>query len=142
VVAKVKAAVGSLATVYCTEDDVKAGVNVHEKIQDQIDKSAMVIGLYTANGADSIYLHEEIGYAKKAKKLILPVVASGVADQKLGMLQGIEQIRIDETAEDWMTRLTLRVRELVRADAKNNATLDLMFGVALIAVVVFAMSQS
>jgi hypothetical protein len=116
-VAQVKTALSPLATVYCTEDDGQAGLNVHTKIQDQIRKSDFMIVLLSNNGAESIYLHQEIGFARSADKLIIPVVSVGVTSHKLGMLEGLEYIQIDDT-DDWLARLSSRVDVLVRTEAE------------------------
>ena len=127
-VAQVKTALSPLVTVYCTEDDGQAGVNVHTKIQEQIRKSDFMIVLLSNSGAESIYLHQEIGFARSADKLIIPVVSVGVTSHKLGMLEGLEYIQIDNT-DDWLARLSSRVDMLVRAEAealvrpRNEATL-------------------
>lgn len=138
IVAQVKTAVGSLATVYCTEDDVQAGVNVHMKIQKQIQKCDLMVVLLTTNGAESAYLHQEIGFAKKAGKLIIPVVSSGVSNHKLGMLEGIEYIKIDEDDDRWLSRLSVRVESLM-VDSDTMTTV-LAIGVLLVVVGVLVVS--
>lgn len=143
-VAQVKAAVGTLASVYCTEDDIQAGSNVHVKIQQQIRKSELMIVLLSNHGAESIYLHQEIGFARSAGKLIIPLVAPGLSSTRLGMLEGIEYIQIDEGA-DWLTRLSARVEGLVRAsEAKakaDKATTDLVVAIVAMAAVLVAARQ-
>jgi|GEM_PF-1694934 len=143
-VAQVKAAVRSLAAVYCTEDDVQAGINVHSKIQAQIRKSDLMIVLLSHNGAASPYLHQEIGFAKSAGKLIIPVVSTDVSARSLGMLEGIEYIQLDDDV-DWLTRLSIRVEAVVRtseAKAKaDKATTDLVLSVVVLAAVLLAARQ-
>lgn len=115
VVAKVKSAVGSLATIYCTEDDGQAGTNVHAKIKRELDNSDVVIALLTKTAANSPYVHQELGYAQRAKKLIIPVISADVTNDQLAMLEGIEYIRIDEgSSADWLDRLTKRIEAVVR----------------------------
>ena len=38
----------------------------------------MLFALFTKNGGQSSYVQQEIGYAKKAGKIIVPFVESGV----------------------------------------------------------------
>jgi hypothetical protein len=103
VIAQVKLAVGSLATVYCTEDDNRAGVNVHKKVQREIDKSDFVIALLTKEAAVSSYVHHELGWAQKAGKLIIPVISGEVSPKDLAMLEGIEYINIDDSIREAAT---------------------------------------
>lgn len=46
-------------------------------------------------GATSPFVHQEIGYARKAKKLIIPLVEPGISSSQLAMLQGLEYIPFD-----------------------------------------------
>jgi hypothetical protein len=137
-VAQVKAAVGTVATVYCTEDDVQAGVNVHTKIQERIRKSEFVIVLLTSRSADRIYLHQEIGLAKEAGKLIIPLVGNDVPASKLGLLEGTEYIQIDEPNSDWMPRLSRRVQGLVR----DRVATDVALGIVLVVAGILLLSES
>lgn len=143
-VRQVKAAIGKLAIVYCTEDDVQAGSNVHTKIQGQIRKSELMIVLLSTDGAESIYLHQEIGFAKSEGKLIIPVVAAGLSSTRLGMLEGIEYIQIDDRA-DWLTRLSAHVEALVRASEEkakaDKATTDLVLAIVAVAALVMVARQ-
>ncbi len=59
------------------------------KIGEMIDKSDCVLALLTKNGGRSIYVNQEIGYARKAGKLIIPVIEYGV---EKGFLEGLEYI--------------------------------------------------
>jgi len=145
-VAQVKAAIGTRATVYCAEDDVRAGVNVHSKIQAALAKSDLVIALISDHGARSIYLHQETGFAKSSNKMIIPVVSANASQTSLGMLEGIEYIKLDEN-EDWLTRLSARVEPLVRENAQaakleaDRGTTNLILAAVLLAAVLLAAKQ-
>jgi TIR domain len=134
---QVKSAVGSLATVYCTEDDGRAGVNVHAKIQREIDKSDVVIALLTPSADASPYVHQELGWAQRAHKLIIPLVSSEVPRDHLGMLQGVEYIRIDgDRADGWVGRLSGRIDALVRRNELENTSVGILLivlGILLLA---------
>jgi hypothetical protein len=43
----------------------------------------------------SPYVHQEVGYAKALKKVVVPLVQPGVSQENLAMLQGIEYIQFD-----------------------------------------------
>lgn len=59
---------------YLAEHDVKPGGVLASKIEKAIDDSAAVVVLITDNSVNSAYVQQEVGYARKAKKLIIPVV--------------------------------------------------------------------
>jgi TIR domain-containing protein len=80
---------------YLAEHNVKAGGVLASKIEQAIDNSAAVVVLITDNSVNSVYVQQEIGYARKAKKLIVPVVQLGITSEQLGMLQGVEYISFD-----------------------------------------------
>ncbi len=143
-VAQVKAAVGSLAAVYCTEDDVQAGVNAHSKIQAQIRKSDLMIVLLSHNGGRLSLPTSGDRLRQERRKLIIPVVSTDVSARSLGMLEGIEYIQLDDDV-DWLTRLSIRVEAVVRtseAKAKaDKATTDLVLSVVVLAAVLLAARQ-
>jgi hypothetical protein len=80
---------------YLAEHDVQAGKSLAEKVEAAIDASVAVVVLITDNSVSSQYVQQEIGYARKAKKLIIPVVQTGIAAEQLGMLQGVEYVSFD-----------------------------------------------
>lgn len=129
-VGQIKVAIGDTADVYCTEDDVKAGVNVHDKIRAQIRKSDLVVVLLTGLAADRIYLHQEIGAAKQAGKLVIPLVGNDVPHSSLGMLEGTEYIRIDPDSGDWLPRLRSRVEGIQRMEQSLAAALGVVLVIA------------
>jgi hypothetical protein len=136
-------AVQPFAEVYCTEFDGKAGENVHEKIQQKIRESDLLVVLLTSVAIDSNYVHQEVGFAKGAGRLVVPIVATGIASDKLGMLQGIEYISLDSSASaEAVSRLGKRIDDLRQKSlkAEAEATQDAMqlLGVVLaIAGIVF-----
>jgi hypothetical protein len=76
--------------------------------------------LVTDNSVNSQYVHQEIGYARKAKKLIIPVVQRGVTGEQLGMLQGVEYIAFDfASPHEGHAQLTAAMRRLAEKHAKR-----------------------
>lgn len=53
------------------------GERLSDKIMGAIDSSDCVLALLTKDGIRSQWVNQEIGYAKKAGKLILPLVEEG-----------------------------------------------------------------
>jgi len=82
-------------SAYLAEHDVRPGVVLAEKIERAIDWSEAIVVLLSNNSINAPYVHQEIGYSRKAKKLIIPLVQPGVPSDRLAMLQGVEHIPFD-----------------------------------------------
>jgi hypothetical protein len=84
-------------TVYLAEQDLQPGHPLNEKLQRQIDLCDAMVVLLTETAAVSPIVREEIGYAIKAGKLVVPLVALSVVQNPalLGMLNGSEYILFD-----------------------------------------------
>lgn len=106
---------------YLAEHDIQAGHPLASKIEKAIDDSAAVVVLITNNSVNSAYVQQEVGYARKAKKLIIPVVQVGITGERLGMLQGVEYISFDfDSPHEGHTQLTAAMHDLARKHAKNS----------------------
>ncbi len=86
--------------VYMFEHDQQPGADITNKITKAIDNHDMLFALFTKNGGQSSYVQQEIGYAKKAGKLIVPFVESGVGQETLGMVADIEHIKFNPDNPD------------------------------------------
>jgi hypothetical protein len=80
---------------YLAEHDERPGNQLASKVEHNIDRCDAFVVLLTDNTAESTYVHQEIGYARKAKKLIIPLVQRGVGRKQLSMLEGVEYIDFD-----------------------------------------------
>jgi hypothetical protein len=119
--------------VYATEHDGQAGVNVHAKIQAAIRRCDLMTVLLTSRGNNSHYVHQEIGYAKRDKKLIIPLVTADVASGGIGMLEGIEYIVVDDTdPTDALHLLSKRIESIKIRQADQDALV--MAGLILVAI--------
>ena len=85
---------------YLAEHDVQPGTNLAEKIKREIVRSDAIVVLLSDNGAEAPYVHQEIGVAVNAKKVVVPLVAPGVHEDRLAMLKGVEYIPFDLQAPD------------------------------------------
>jgi hypothetical protein len=130
-------------SVYATEHDGKAGHNVHSKIQAAIRRADLVVVLLTERGDGSRYVHEEIGYAKRDGKLIIPLVSAAVARNGLGMLEGTEYIVVDdEDPAEALHRLSKRIDDIAEQRARKNGDLLVASLVLVtIGIVLLAMSE-
>lgn len=75
---------------YVAEQYPEPGTRLPDKIARAIESHDCLIALMTVDGANSQWVHQEVGYAKKAGILIVPVVEEGVIAG--GFLEGVEYI--------------------------------------------------
>jgi hypothetical protein len=80
---------------YVYEHDLQPGTHVAPKIKSAITRADVMVVFLSANGHDSPYVQQEIGYALSKEKLVIPFVERGVPDRSLGMLAGVEYIPFD-----------------------------------------------
>ena len=83
--------------VYLFEHDRQPNQDVANKVQKQIDKADIVTVLLTQQSKHSPYVHQEIGYAERGGKPIIPLVEVGTDPNALAMLSGREYISFDPT---------------------------------------------
>ncbi len=82
-------------TVYCFEDDTQPGKPIMGKIQKALDKADIVLGYFTRNSLGSDFMYDEIRYALKIGKDVIPFVEAGFPDEALGPAKGKEPIVFD-----------------------------------------------
>lgn len=80
--------------VYLYEHDPQPGNLIAHKVRTAIQQCDALVVLLTASGQSSAYVQQEVGAAKMANKLIIPLVQPGI-NANLAMLQGIEYIPFD-----------------------------------------------
>jgi hypothetical protein len=86
-------------------------------------------------------VHQEIGFAKRAGKLIIPVVTPEVARADLGMLEGIEYIVVDENdPSSALHVLSGRIEQLSRQKDRDDLMKAALVMVA-IGIVIVALSE-
>jgi len=86
--------------VYLFEHDRQPGRDVADKVKAQIERSDILFVLLTNRSQSSSYVHQEIGYAEKAGKPILPLIESGMDPRQLAMLVGRKCIPFDYSNAD------------------------------------------
>ena len=83
--------------VYYWDKNQQPGQNAWHSIYNWIDRSDIVIAVMTDRTVSrAMSVGNEIGYAKKAAKIIVPLVSYKVKDTDLGCLKGITYVRIDQ----------------------------------------------
>ena len=81
--------------VYLFEHDRQLNQDITNKVQKNIDRADIVTVLLTKQSEHSAYVQQEIGYAEKGGKPILPLVETGTDPNSLAMLTGREYISFD-----------------------------------------------
>jgi hypothetical protein len=114
--------------VFVAEQNLMPGYNIEENIFSSIDKSDCVIVLLTKNGVNSNYVHQEIGFAKKANKLIIPIVEKNIDHNALASLQRIKYIQYDP-ADPLLAYNELHsyIGQLKKIKEENDKGLGLLF---------------
>jgi len=99
---------------YLAEAHPQPGVGLSEKISAAIDRSNCVIAVLTSDGVRSQWVNQEIGYAKKAGKIVVPLVEQGVPHT--GFVQGVEYVPFTrEDPTDAVSRIVKRLTDLKAA---------------------------
>ena len=128
---------------YLAEHDARPGANLAAKVADAIDASEAVVVLISDNSVAAPYVHQEIGYALKARKLIIPLVQPGITSDKLAMLQGVEYIPFDfDHPHDGHVQLRTALQRLVRERAAKDQRDAALLALACIALVLLALDSS
>ena len=81
--------------LYLAEHDPHPGRLLSQKVQEAIDRSPAVVLLLTPNSYDSAFVHQEVGYAIKGRKIVIPLVDPLVPHEALAMLEGREYILLN-----------------------------------------------
>jgi hypothetical protein len=133
--------------LYLAEHDPQPGRLLADKVSEAIGRSDAVVVLLTANGAAAPFVQQEIGIARQAGKLIVPIVQEGIDGNALAMLAGVERIEVDFTnPAEALATVTAKLQPLVQAQAEKMAAkpgapagqpnlLPVLAGVGLILVI-------
>jgi TIR domain len=133
---------GSSITFYLAEHDLQLGKELAVKIQSQISKSHALIVFLTDATESAAFVHQEVGWAMKANKLVIPVVQEGIGEDQLGMLKGLEYLIFDFSRPEAGQRALmqhLRGLALQKAakDLELQKTVMLIGALALIGLVAY-----
>lgn len=85
---------------YAYENDPQPGALVTDKVKEAIRSSDAMLVALTKRGSESAWVQQEIGCAEMAGIPVIPLVESGLDNQKLGMLGGREYVGFDPAAPD------------------------------------------
>lgn len=124
--------------VHVAESQIQAGKSVTKKVSGLLESSDCIIAILTIDGARSEWVNQEIGYAMRAGKLVVPIVEEGVKVK--GFLESLEYIPFDRrNPYDAVTRAVEYLRTLaVRKEEEERGRiilggLLLLFGLLALA---------
>jgi hypothetical protein len=81
--------------VWTSEQHPEPGRRLGDKVLEAISRSDAMVVLLTETSSVSQYVHQEIGAALQAKKPVIPLATFDVPSDRLGMLAGVEWLRVD-----------------------------------------------
>jgi predicted nucleotide-binding protein len=86
--------------LFIAEHYISMTQTITQKIEKMIDQCDAALILLTQNGFNSNFVHQEIGYIKKAKKPSLNVVEDGFEDKITGFIYGNDYVKYDPKNPD------------------------------------------
>lgn len=125
---------------YLAEHDVRPGEPLAQKIQAAIRRSVAVVVLISDNSVSAPYVQQEIGYALRCNKVIIPLVQPGISSDALAMLQGVEYIPFDfEDPTDGLRGLNVALTRLIARQRQREQDAALLV-LACAALILIALS--
>jgi TIR domain len=107
--------------LYLAEHDPRPGTPLADKVIEQIHQCEAMVVLLTEGGATAPFVQQEIGVARGAGKLIVPIVQEGINGNMLAMLAGVERIEVDfARPAEALAVVTSKLEPLVRAQAAKQ----------------------
>ena len=135
---------GPGVSAWLCEYDVRPGVNLTVKIQQQLSSSDAVVVLLTTRSQYSAFVQQEIGFANAKDKLVIPVVEPGIDQASLAMLEGREYVLFDfNNPTDAMEKLRGYIGRLhaskTKQEEKDTSTRNaVLIGLGLALLLAFA----
>lgn len=118
---------------YLAEHDPQPGHQLSDKVRANIEESDAVIVLLTEASIDSRFVHQEIGAARMANRLIVPLVHPNLLGEDLAMLNGSEFVIFDP--DDMASSTPDLVAQLRRLAQPESAEGDLIQQILVAALV-------
>lgn len=135
-------AAGVGVSLYLAEHDVRPGEHLAKTITKAIRDSVAVVVLITTNSVNAPYVHQEVGIALEANKVVIPLVQPGIDSSRLAMLQGLKYIEFDfANPQDGRDQLLATLHALIEkqpAAKQIPRETVVMVGLALAVLVLLA----
>jgi hypothetical protein len=123
--------------VYIALIQPQYGTSLPLKVSKAISRSDCVIAVLTQNGARSEWVNQEIGYASRSGKTIIPVVEDGI--ELKGFVAGVEYITFKATdpaaAITDVTKYVSKLKTGKEQQEKLEAVLIVLVGILAIAAI-------
>ncbi|MCK4396728.1 toll/interleukin-1 receptor domain-containing protein [candidate division WOR-3 bacterium] len=114
------------------------GQNLSKKVFTQIENSNCVVALLTRNGIRSNWVQQEIGFALKTKRPVIPLVEKGLDTKELGALQGREYIEYDPSyPKEALVKTSTYVKSLKLKKEEEEKTLLIAGGIIAFLLLIF-----
>lgn len=114
------------------------GEPLDKKVFAQIDTSDCVIVLLTRHGVRSPWVHQEVGYALKTGKPLIPLVEKVTDSKNLAALQGKEYISYDpEKPEEALIKASSYVKSLKLEKEEGEKLLLIVGGIFALILLLF-----
>lgn len=125
-------------TVYLAEEDLQPGMNLPQKIINNIKSSHCMLVVLTDTGIRSQFVNQEIGIAKGINQRIIPMIEKKAKEEMRGLLEGHELIIFEKTKPDqaikrvssYITGLKLRLELELK---KREEVLKILTAIIIIA---------
>jgi hypothetical protein len=138
----IKGQTGPGVELWLAEHDVQPGTPVANKVQKELDACQAVFVFITEASQASTYVQQEIGWAMKAKKPIIPLVQKDLVGVDLAMLQGAEYIPLDFLHPDeGRAALLHHLQTLAQAKAASDQLQTALLLVGALVVVGILLQQ-
>ena len=119
---------------YIAERDYQIGRSVSQKIMQNIDTSDYFLVVYTKNGKDSAFVHQEIGYWKDKKRDsdLIPFVEKGLSP--IGLLSNDEYIEFEPINPNLGIINVERYITLTTKNKKKQAAYGTIVGLGILGI--------
>ena len=106
------------------------GESLDKKVFNEIEKADCITVLLTGNGLRSNWMQQEVGYAAKTNKTIIPIVEKGTDPKELAALQGREYIEYDPSQpQEALSKASTFVKSLKLKKEEKEKTLLIAAGI-------------
>lgn len=126
-------------SVYMAEEDLQPGTSLPSKILRNIKSSDCMVVLLTDMGNRSQFVHQEIGAARMADKLVIPVVEKKIERKTRALLAGLEYISFDKSKpQGAINKVVSYITHLkMKLELEVKKKEDLITVITIVAFVVF-----
>lgn len=116
--------------VFVAEWYLTPGEPLDKKVFAHIDKAGCIVVLVTEHGVRSSWVQQEVGYALKRGKPLIPLVEKDANPQDLAALQGREYIEYDpENPQEALTKASSYVKSLKLKKEDREKVLIIVGGI-------------